>query len=246
MVALMGVDILWNLSLQNAQALKAARASCSKASGALAAWRGVSQQVVMVLFMMVAAFAGLYFVTSRLVLRPIDALRTAAKSVGGQVHEVHGLGHKLVLLGRVLGNDEDVVHHVQQQGGTLAVPDPRARPRDEITELSGEFGRMARDLEALYADLEGQVRSKTDDLMVLNPSGSRTDPARRPVRRGIPGMTREMRAAWDFVDRNQNVINRAEDGSFRTKHLVCVVAAKSDPLLANHPIMPDGKGRGNS
>lgn len=27
---------------------------------------------------------------------------------------------------------------------------------------------MARDLEALYADLEGQVRSKTDDLMVLN------------------------------------------------------------------------------
>lgn len=97
------------------------------------------QQVVMVLFMMVAAFAGLYFVTSRLVLRPIDALRTAAKSVGE--------------------GDFDY---------TLAVPDPRARPRDEITELSGEFGRMARDLEALYADLEGQVRSKTDDLMVLN------------------------------------------------------------------------------
>ncbi len=76
------------------------------------------QQVVMVLFMMVAAFAGLYFVTSRLVLRPIDALRTAAKSVGE--------------------GDFDY---------TLAVPDPRARPRDEITELTGEFDRMARDLE---------------------------------------------------------------------------------------------------
>lgn len=35
----------------------------------------------------------------------------------------------------------------------------------------------------------------------------------------------EMRAAWDFVDMNQEVINRAEDGTFRTKHLVCVVAA---------------------
>lgn len=68
------------------------------------------QQAIMVLFMMVAAFIGLYFVTSRLVLRPID----------------------------------------------------------ELAELTGEFDRMARDLEALYADLEGQVRSKTDDLMVLN------------------------------------------------------------------------------
>lgn len=97
------------------------------------------QQVVMVLFMMVAAFAGLYFVTSRLVLQPIDALRTAAESVGE--------------------GDFDY---------TLAVPDPCARPRDEITELTGDFDRMARDLEALYADLEGQVRSKTDDLMVLN------------------------------------------------------------------------------
>lgn len=51
---------------------------------------------------------------------------------------------------------------------TLTVPDPGERPRDELAELTGEFDRMARDLEALYADLEGQVRSKTDDLMVLN------------------------------------------------------------------------------
>ena len=41
----------------------------------------------------------------------------------------------------------------------------------------------------------------------------------------------EMRAAWDFVDMNQDVINRTEDGTFRTKHLVCVVAAKSISML---------------
>lgn len=97
------------------------------------------QQAIMVLFMMVAAFAGLYFVTSRLVLRPIDELRTAAGAVGkGDFNYA------------------------------LTVPDPCERPRDELSELTGEFDRMARDLEALYADLEGQVRSKTDDLMVLN------------------------------------------------------------------------------
>ena len=97
------------------------------------------QQAIMVLFMMVAAFIGLYFVTSRLVLRPIDELRSAAGAVGkGDLNY------------------------------TLTVPDPGERPRDELAELTGEFDRMARDLEALYADLEGQVRSKTDDLMVLN------------------------------------------------------------------------------
>lgn len=97
------------------------------------------QQAIMVLFMMVAAFIGLYFVTSRLVLRPIDELRTAAGAVGKGDFNY-----------------------------TLTVPDPGERPRDELAELTGEFDRMARDLEALYADLEGQVRSKTDDLMVLN------------------------------------------------------------------------------
>ena len=97
------------------------------------------QQAIMVLFMMVAAFAGLYFVTSRLVLRPIDELRTAAGAVG----------------------EGDFNY-------TLTVPNPGERPRDELSELAGEFDRMARDLEKLYADLEGQVRSKTDDLMVLN------------------------------------------------------------------------------
>ena len=97
------------------------------------------QQAIMVLFMMVAAFIGLYFVTSRLVLRPIDELRSAAGAVGKGDFNY-----------------------------TLTLPDPGERPRDELAELTGEFDRMARDLEALYADLEGQVRSKTDDLMVLN------------------------------------------------------------------------------
>lgn len=97
------------------------------------------QQAIMVLFMMVAAFIGLYFVTSRLVLRSIDELRSAAGAVGKGDFNY-----------------------------TLTVPDPGERPRDELAELTGEFDRMARDLEALYADLEGQVRSKTDDLMVLN------------------------------------------------------------------------------
>lgn len=97
------------------------------------------QQAIMVLFMMVAAFIGLYFVTSRLVLQPIDELRSAAGAVGKGDFNY-----------------------------TLTVLDPGERPRDELAELTGEFDRMARDLEALYADLEGQVRSKTDDLMVLN------------------------------------------------------------------------------
>ena len=97
------------------------------------------QQAIMVLFMMVAAFIGLYFVTSRLVLRPIDELRSAAGAVGKGDFNY-----------------------------TLTVPDPGERPRDELAALTGVFVRMARDLEALYADLEGQVRSKTDDLMVLN------------------------------------------------------------------------------
>lgn len=40
-----------------------------------------------------------------------------------------------------------------------------------------------------------------------------------------------MRAMWDFIDMNQDVINRDEDGNFRTKTLVCVVAAKSVSTL---------------
>ena len=35
----------------------------------------------------------------------------------GQIDEIHRFGQKLVLFGGVLGNDEDVVHHVQQKGG---------------------------------------------------------------------------------------------------------------------------------
>ncbi|MDR1014986.1 MAG: DUF3365 domain-containing protein [Coriobacteriales bacterium] len=41
----------------------------------------------------------------------------------------------------------------------------------------------------------------------------------------------EMRAVWNYVDLNQNVVNRNPDGTFRTKTLVCVVAAKSVSTL---------------
>ena len=41
----------------------------------------------------------------------------------------------------------------------------------------------------------------------------------------------EMHAMWDFIDINQNVINRTDDGAFRTKALVCVVTAKSVSTL---------------
>lgn len=99
----------------------------------------VVQQVVMVFFVMVAAFAGVYLVTSRLVLRPLDDLRSAAKAVGE--------------------GDFSRCSHARRTapGGP-----------DELTELTSDFDHMARDLQALYEDLEGQVRSKTDDLMVLN------------------------------------------------------------------------------
>lgn len=44
-------------------------------------------------------------------------------------------------------------------------------------------------------------------------------------------LAQEMRATWDFIDMNQDQINRNEDGSLRTKALVCVVAAKSVSTL---------------
>lgn len=133
------------------------------------------QQVVMVLFMMVAAFAGLYFVTSRLVLRPIDALRTAAKSVGEG-----DFGCSADATEPRTGKDEAKPsaaprRHQRVRGERKGrLPSNGAEGGglwggpDELTELTGEFDRMARDLQILYEDLEGQVREKTDDLMVLN------------------------------------------------------------------------------
>lgn len=40
-------------------------------------------------------------------------------------------------------------------------------------------------------------------------------------------LAHEMRAAWDYVEINQNTVNRNEDGTIQSKTLVCVVAAKS-------------------
>ena len=133
------------------------------------------QQVVMVLFMMVAAFAGLYVVTSRLVLQPIDALRTAAKSVGEG-----DFGCSADATEPRTGKDEAKPsaaprRHQRVRGERKGrLPSNGAEGGglwggpDELTELTGEFDRMARDLQILYEDLEGQVREKTDDLMVLN------------------------------------------------------------------------------
>lgn len=44
-------------------------------------------------------------------------------------------------------------------------------------------------------------------------------------------LAHEMRATWDFIDMNQDIINRNEDGTFRSKVLVCAVAAKSVSML---------------
>lgn len=40
-------------------------------------------------------------------------------------------------------------------------------------------------------------------------------------------LAQEMRAVWDFIDLNQDAVNRNDDGTFRSKTLVCAVAAKS-------------------
>lgn len=99
----------------------------------------VFQQGFMVMCMMVAAFAAIYFLTSSLVLRPIDKLRKSAQNVGD---------------------------------GTLAVPEivhnTSVGGPDELTELTDDFNRMSAQLGELYQNLEGQVQSKTNDLMVLN------------------------------------------------------------------------------
>ncbi len=55
--------------------------------------------------------------------------------------------------------------------------------------------------------------------------------AKNEAREKAEVLASEMRAVWDFIDMNQDVINRADDGSFRTKTLVCVVAAKSVSTL---------------
>ena len=99
----------------------------------------VFQQVFMVMCMLVLACAAIYFLTSFLVLKPIDKLRQSAQHVGD---------------------------------GTLAVPEAvhnaSVGGSDELTELTDDFNRMSAQLSELYQNLEGQVQSKTNDLMVLN------------------------------------------------------------------------------
>ena len=42
-------------------------------------------------------------------------------------------------------------------------------------------------------------------------------------------------AAWEFIDINQDAVNRNPDGTFRKKQLVCVVAAKHPDELTAQP-----------
>lgn len=99
----------------------------------------VFQQAFMVLCMLILAFVAIYFLMSFLVLKPIDMLRKSAQNVGDGTMTV----------------PETV--HIQSVGGP-----------DEITELTDDFNRMGTQLQDLYENLEGQVQSKTNDLMVLN------------------------------------------------------------------------------
>lgn len=55
--------------------------------------------------------------------------------------------------------------------------------------------------------------------------------ARNEAQEKAEVLAEEMRAVWDFVDLNQDAINRNEDGTFRNKALVCVVAAKAVSML---------------
>lgn len=55
--------------------------------------------------------------------------------------------------------------------------------------------------------------------------------AKNEAREKAEVLAEQMRAMWDFIDLNQEIINRNEDGTFRTKTLVCVVAAKSVSTL---------------
>lgn len=99
----------------------------------------VTQQALMVLIMVIAACIGMYFAVSKLILKPLEALNAAAEHVGK---------------GRF---DYDLSNAKRNAGGN-----------DEITEFTHNFDLMAHQLESLYTNLEGEVKSRTDELKVLN------------------------------------------------------------------------------
>lgn len=118
---------------------------------------------------------------------------------------------------------------------------------DKSNEGTSEKRAVARDLELAPEKASGSsrrrgLRSKMAIIVIVlivilmgadalwNYSIQRTQ-AENEAREKAEVLASEMRAMWDFIDMNQDVINRDEDGNFRTKTLVCVVAAKSVSTL---------------
>lgn len=97
----------------------------------------VLQQSFILLLMLVVASVAIYIAVSRLVLKPLDELRTA-------VHNIDEGDFSYTLSPEILEED------------------------DEIAEFASDFNIMARRLEALVNDLEGEVAKKTDEMGVLN------------------------------------------------------------------------------
>lgn len=118
---------------------------------------------------------------------------------------------------------------------------------DKSNEGTSEKRAVARDLELAPEKASGSsrrrgLRSKMAIIVIVlivilmgadalwNYSLQRTQ-AENEAREKAEVLASEMRATWDFIDMNQDVINRDENGNFRTKTLVCVVAAKSVSTL---------------
>ena len=118
---------------------------------------------------------------------------------------------------------------------------------DKSNEGTSEKRAVARDLKLAPEKASGSsrrrgLRSKMAIIVIVlivilmgadalwNYSLQRTQ-AENEAREKAEVLASEMRAMWDFIDMNQDVINRDEDGNFRTKTLVCVVAAKSVSTL---------------
>lgn len=97
------------------------------------------QQIAMVFIVLVAACAGIYFLVSRLILDPLDELRGAVSAID------HGRF------------DYSLDKAAESVGGP-----------DEITDFVRDFDKMARRLERLCTNLEGEVRRKTEEMRILN------------------------------------------------------------------------------
>ncbi|MCL2807908.1 MAG: ATP-binding protein [Coriobacteriia bacterium] len=100
----------------------------------------VLQQLFMVLLILAVASITNYFAVSRVVLQPLDKIRQVAKRMGR-------------------GGEGRFDYSLDIKG--LGGP-------DELTEFAEDFDIMARQLQQLYTDLEGEVLSQTNKLSILN------------------------------------------------------------------------------